>query len=49
MIRAALALHRATGEGRYLDRAVEWEALLEKHHASPETGGYFLTAATAAN
>ncbi len=44
MIRAALALHRATGEGRYLDRAVEWEALLEKHHASPETGGYFLTA-----
>jgi uncharacterized protein YyaL (SSP411 family) len=44
MIRAALALHRATGERRYLDRAVTWEALLEKHHASPETGGYFLTA-----
>jgi uncharacterized protein YyaL (SSP411 family) len=44
MIRAALALHRATGEGAYLDRAVEWERLLEKHHASPETGGYFLTA-----
>lgn len=44
MIRAALALHRATGERRYLDRAVAWEALLEKHHASPETGGYFLTA-----
>jgi uncharacterized protein YyaL (SSP411 family) len=45
MIRAALALHRATGEAVYLDRAVEWERLLEKHHASPETGGYFLTAA----
>jgi uncharacterized protein YyaL (SSP411 family) len=44
MIRAALALHRATGEQSYLDRAVAWEALLEKHHASPETGGYFLTA-----
>jgi uncharacterized protein YyaL (SSP411 family) len=44
MIRAALALHRATGEGGYLDRAIEWEALLDKHHASPETGGYFLTA-----
>ncbi len=44
MIRAALALHRATGESMYLDRAVEWERLLEQHHASPETGGYFLTA-----
>lgn len=44
MIRAALALHRSTGEGAYLDRAVEWEALIEKHHASSETGGYFLTA-----
>ncbi len=44
MIRAALALHRATGEQSYLDRAVAWEALLEKHHASLETGGYFLTA-----
>jgi uncharacterized protein YyaL (SSP411 family) len=44
MIRAALALRRATGEGGYLERAIEWEKLLEKHHASPETGGYFLTA-----
>ena len=44
MIRAALALHRATGEGAYLDRAIKWEALVEKHHASRETGGYFLTA-----
>jgi len=44
MIRAALALHRATGEQRYLDRAVEWERLLERHHSSPETAGYFLTA-----
>jgi uncharacterized protein YyaL (SSP411 family) len=44
MIRAALALHRATGESAYLKRAVAWEALVDKHHASPETGGYFLTA-----
>ena len=44
MTRAALALHRATGEQNYLDRAVAWERLLERHHASPETGGYFLTA-----
>jgi uncharacterized protein YyaL (SSP411 family) len=44
MIRAALALHRATGERAYLDRAVAWEKLVERHHANPETGGYFLTA-----
>ena len=44
MIRAALALHRTTGESGYLDRAIEWEKLLDKHHADPETGGYFLTA-----
>ncbi|HRF08108.1 MAG TPA: thioredoxin domain-containing protein [Xanthobacteraceae bacterium] len=44
MIRASLALHRATGEAHYLARAVEWEALLERHHANRETGGYFLTA-----
>jgi uncharacterized protein YyaL (SSP411 family) len=44
MIRAALALHRATGERAFLDHAVTWEALVETHHASPETGGYFLTA-----
>ncbi|MBX3520011.1 MAG: thioredoxin domain-containing protein [Xanthobacteraceae bacterium] len=43
MIRAALALHRVTGKAHYLDRAVEWEQLLERHHANPETGGYFLT------
>lgn len=44
MIRAGLALHRATGDAAYLERAVEWEVLLERHHANPETGGYFLTA-----
>jgi uncharacterized protein YyaL (SSP411 family) len=44
MIRAGLALHRATGDAAYLERAVEWEALLERHHANPETSGYFLTA-----
>ncbi len=44
MIRASLALHRVTGENSFLDRAVAWEALLEQHHADPETDGYFLTA-----
>jgi uncharacterized protein YyaL (SSP411 family) len=44
MIRATIALHQATGERGYLDRAVTWTAALERHHADPETGGYFLTA-----
>ena len=44
MIRAALALHRATGMSAYLDRALEWEKLLDQHHANAESGGYFLTA-----
>jgi uncharacterized protein YyaL (SSP411 family) len=44
MIRAALALHEATGERDYLDRAVSWQAALDRHYANPQTGGYFLTA-----
>jgi len=44
MIRAALALHEATGEGGYLERAIEWQATLDRHYANPDTGGYFLTA-----
>ena len=44
MIRAALALHEATGEGAYLERALAWQAALDRHYANPDTGGYFLTA-----
>jgi uncharacterized protein YyaL (SSP411 family) len=44
MIRAALALHEATGEGGYLERAIAWQATLDRHYANPDTGGYFLTA-----
>ncbi len=44
MIRAALALHQATGEKDYLDRAIRWSAALEQHHFDSETNGYFLTA-----
>ncbi|MFD2184385.1 thioredoxin domain-containing protein [Rhodoplanes azumiensis] len=44
MIRAALALHEATGEPDVLDKGVTWQSALEKHHADPDTGGYFLTA-----
>jgi uncharacterized protein YyaL (SSP411 family) len=56
MIRAALALHEATGEGAWLAQAVAWQDALERHHADAEHsrskngvaslayGGYFLTA-----
>jgi uncharacterized protein YyaL (SSP411 family) len=44
MIKAALALHEATGEPRYLDRALAWQHALDRHYANPDNGGYFLTA-----
>src|SRR4029077_20101258 len=44
MIRAALALHEATGEAGYLERALDWQAALDRRYADPATGGYFLTA-----
>ncbi|MDC7784246.1 thioredoxin domain-containing protein [Rhodoplanes sp. TEM] len=44
MTRAALALAEATGETGFVDQAVSWQAALERHHADPETGAYFLTA-----
>ena len=44
MIRAALALHEATGEGGYLERALAWQRAFDAHYANPETGGYYLTA-----
>jgi uncharacterized protein YyaL (SSP411 family) len=47
MTKAALALHEATGERHYLDRALGWQAALDAHYADPDTGGYYLTAADA--
>jgi hypothetical protein len=44
MIRAALALHEATGEGAYLAQAESWQTTLTRHYANAETGGHFLTA-----
>jgi uncharacterized protein YyaL (SSP411 family) len=44
MIRAAVALHQATGQNIFLQRAIAWAAALERHHNDPEQGGYFLTA-----
>jgi uncharacterized protein YyaL (SSP411 family) len=47
MIRAALALYEATGEGDYLARAIAWQGALDRCYANPATGGYFLTATDA--
>jgi uncharacterized protein YyaL (SSP411 family) len=44
MIKAALALHEATGAPDYLDRASQWQQSLERHYARPDTSGYYLTA-----
>src|SRR6185369_8716698 len=44
LARAALALHEATGEPRYLDAAREFAALLDTHFWDPKSGGYFMTA-----
>jgi uncharacterized protein YyaL (SSP411 family) len=44
MIRAALALYEATGERSYLERALAWQAALDRHYANAQNGGYFLTA-----
>ncbi|TAK46775.1 MAG: thioredoxin domain-containing protein [Xanthobacteraceae bacterium] len=44
MVRAALALHEASGEGGFLERALAWQGALEDHFADTSHGGYFLTA-----
>jgi hypothetical protein len=44
MIRAALALHEATGERAYIEEALAWQAALDRHYANPDNAGYFLTA-----
>jgi uncharacterized protein len=41
---AALALHEATGEARYLDAAQELVALLDAHFWDGQAGGFFMTA-----
>jgi uncharacterized protein YyaL (SSP411 family) len=47
MIRAALALHEATGQQKYLDQALAWQRALDRDYANAETGTYYLTAADA--
>jgi len=48
MIRAALTLYEATGQGAYLERALAWQRDLDAHYANAQTGGYYLTADDAA-
>jgi uncharacterized protein len=44
MIRAALALHEASGEYTLLEQALTWQRALDAHYADPETGGYYWSA-----
>jgi uncharacterized protein YyaL (SSP411 family) len=44
MVKAALALHEATGAPEYLARASQWQRALDRHYIRPDTGGYYLTA-----
>ncbi len=44
MIKAALALHEATGEKKYLERALAWQAAFDRHYTNDNNGGYYLTA-----
>jgi uncharacterized protein len=47
MMRAALALFEATGEGDYLDRAKAWRDVLMRDYLVPGTGVLAMTAANA--
>ena len=49
MIRAALALHEATGEGACLEQAIAWTAIVDRHYWDADNGGYFFTADDAAD
>jgi hypothetical protein len=44
MIKAALALHEATGKRAYLDQAVAWQRAFDRHYGDPQIGGYVFTA-----
>lgn len=44
LARAALALHEATGETRFLERCRDWIEIVETHYRDISAGGYFFTA-----
>ncbi len=43
LIAGLLDLHEATFDKRWLERAIELQATLDKHHLDTEAGGYFTT------
>src|SRR5207302_9983158 len=49
MARAGIALFETTGEAGYLDEAKSLVAVLDRHFADKEGGGYFITADDAAD
>jgi uncharacterized protein YyaL (SSP411 family) len=44
MIRAALALHEATGDQALLEQTLIWQRALDAHYTDPDTGGYYWSA-----
>ena len=44
MIKAAIALHEATGAAEYLAQALRWQMALDRHYVNRRNGGYCLTA-----
>jgi uncharacterized protein YyaL (SSP411 family) len=44
LCRAALALHAATGDARYIRQAEDWIAVLDRHYWDAAGGGYFFAA-----
>jgi uncharacterized protein YyaL (SSP411 family) len=44
MIRAAIALHEATGDRALLEQALIWQRALDAHYTDRDTGGYYWSA-----
>jgi hypothetical protein len=44
MARGALALYAATGESQYIERALQWVGVLDRHFRDADGGGYFFSA-----
>ena len=44
MARAAVALYEATGNGAYVDTAIDWIDVIDTHYWDADGGGYFFTA-----
>ncbi len=49
MARAALALHEATGEQRFLNHAEHWTGILDQNYWDMEHGGYYFTSSDTAD